>query len=402
MVLISDILATNNLKVLSLLFFNLGEEKNDCFLVKISYKKSKFAEIDLNDQVARENNNLFMNYFNLPFKLTGKSTHVLTIKNDLNISRSDLLAKINSKIQVLRFSYSSSDFGKTIISSFFIPRGSADINRTYYAVDILRHNITESYIDNLLSILMSLEDITQFNINFRELQPEFVEGENRRNTQLRINLKWFYTRYYSEVENLNVYKANILKSQASHILISSYNNSLSSGFIERALFYKEKILGNSTSFEKLSQRALKQKVKTLRDKLDFKIHSEESNDVSRNRSIVNLAIISQPDICFSCKDQYDLMDRTFLLKNEDRPYLELHHVISFGADKSGDVLENLVKLCPACHRALTPNRAEKDYQKNIISNILENSESAYEYVSNFVEDTSSKNDMIEFVFSNLK
>ena len=37
-----------------------------------------------------------------------------------------------------------------------------------------------------------------------------------------------------------------------------------------------------------------------------------------------------------------------------------------GAKQSGDILENLVKLCPACHRALTPNRAEESYQKKLL------------------------------------
>ncbi|RIO36945.1 HNH endonuclease, partial [Staphylococcus saprophyticus] len=71
-------------------------------------------------------------------------------------------------------------------------------------------------------------------------------------------------------------------------------------------------------------------------------------------------------------------------------------------NKSGDILENLVKLCPACHRALTPNRSESKYQKNLIKNILINSKSARDYVANFVSDPNDLNTKIEYVFSHLK
>lgn len=90
------------------------------------------------------------------------------------------------------------------------------------------------------------------------------------------------------------------------------------------------------------------------------------------------------------------------MRGSDRPYLEIHHVISFGANNSGDVIENLVKLCPSCHRALTPNRAEENFQKIIIDNILSNSSDAYKYVRLFTEEKATKNDANDFVYNNLK
>ena len=53
-----------------------------------------------------------------------------------------------------------------------------------------------------------------------------------------------------------------------------------------------------------------------------------------------------------------------LKRNSDKHYFELHHVISFGAKQSGDILENLVKLCPACHRALTLTELKKAIKRN--------------------------------------
>lgn len=89
-------------------------------------------------------------------------------------------------------------------------------------------------------------------------------------------------------------------------------------------------------------------------------------------------------------------------RNSDKHYFELHHVISFGAKQSGDILENLVKLCPACHRALTPNRAEESYQKEIIKNILLNSNEANDYVGNFIKEPDNLDMKIDYVYSNLK
>ena len=73
-----------------------------------------------------------------------------------------------------------------------------------------------------------------------------------------------------------------------------------------------------------------------------------------------------------------------LKRNSDKHYFELHHVISFGAKQSGDILENLVKLCPCVY--FNPNRAEESYQKEIIKNILLNSNEANDYVGNFIKE----------------
>ena len=61
-----------------------------------------------------------------------------------------------------------------------------------------------------------------------------------------------------------------------------------------------------------------------------------------------------------------------------------------------------MKLCPACHRALTPNRADEKYQKQIIKDILYNSKEANNYVGNFVKNPNIMEDKVNYVYSNLK
>ncbi|WP_416371508.1 HNH endonuclease [Mycoplasma mycoides] len=76
----------------------------------------------------------------------------------------------------------------------------------------------------------------------------------------------------------------------------------------------------------------------------------------------------------------------------------MHHVLPFSANKSADVFENLVKLCPTCHKALSKNRALEDYQKKLIKNIIDNSVIVSEYLDNFIENNQNK---VDFIYDRL-
>lgn len=401
---ISNILKSNNLKQIATIFFNLGSERNETnenFRLLVTYRKSKYSKLNLDEQIINLNNELMKEYTNLDFEVSGASTHQVIILNDLNINRKVFLEKLYSKIQRLRFDYTVDQFKEIIIASIFAFRGSQDFTRGYYSVDILRDNISDQYIKDLTSILFSLDDSNQLNMNFRELQPEYLEGKER-NPQLRINLRWFYDKYGYQVYNINRYKYDILKSNENLISRIKLSSGLTREFMERILFYQENIIERKSFMNKLSSIALKQEVENLRSDLEFDYENIERSDYTRNTTIVNIANATLPDECVSCKNQYLIKDRSFYLKDSSRYYLEIHHVISFGSDRSGDVLENLVKLCPTCHRALTPNRANESYQKGIISNILDNSDVARDYVKNFVSNPESKDDLVEFVYEKLK
>ncbi|GAA8273492.1 hypothetical protein HpBT164_03210 [Helicobacter pylori] len=55
-------------------------------------------------------------------------------------------------------------------------------------------------------------------------------------------------------------------------------------------------------------------------------------------------------------------------------------MISLGKDKELDVLANLAKLCPACHRALRKGASEEVFQKRLIENILDHNKDNLEFV----------------------
>lgn len=54
-------------------------------------------------------------------------------------------------------------------------------------------------------------------------------------------------------------------------------------------------------------------------------------------------------------------------------------MISLGKNRELDVLENLAKLCPACHRALKKGSSEEEFQKRLIRNILNRNKDNLEF-----------------------
>lgn len=54
-------------------------------------------------------------------------------------------------------------------------------------------------------------------------------------------------------------------------------------------------------------------------------------------------------------------------------------MISLGKNRELDVLANLAKLCPACHRALKKGSSEEGFQKRLIRNILNRNKDNLEF-----------------------
>lgn len=396
-----DDIYNSDLESLLTVFFNIVEESDEFFIVKSQYRNSKHSSEKLEHDLSEKNNQLLSEFTKLDFVHEGIGVHKFYIKKNKNIDFIDFIKRIFSKIQQKRFDIEKDRFDELVILCAFIPRGSIDITMNYLTIDIFERFINEEYADMLLNLLISTNSIDQFNLNFRNLQKEYVENNKIRNTQLRINLKWIYDNYISEISNVNLFKYNILINQKILISQKSYiqkNNT----FLGRMIFYKEKIINTEVSMDDLSKEELDRQINELRKELEFTNQEVEGTEHYRNTSIVSLASAFLPEECVCCKNDYKIEDRTFKRKESDRYYFELHHVISFGANKSGDILENLVKVCPACHRALTPGRANEDYQKKLIHNILFNSSVANKYVSNFVKDSNSIKHKIDYVFKSLK
>lgn len=155
------------------------------------------------------------------------------------------------------------------------------------------------------------------------------------------------------------------------------------------MFYKDNVL---------NQQKTEREIEQLRKDLGFLYDNVIDEKIKRNQGIVQYVRAFFDDECVCCKNHYPLDNRTFKLRNSDRYYLEIHHVISFSADKTLDQIDNLVKVCPTCHRALTKNRAEETYQKQMISEILVNAPNVKEFCLNFTDN----NNCVQFIYDRLR
>lgn len=76
-------------------------------------------------------------------------------------------------------------------------------------------------------------------------------------------------------------------------------------------------------------------------------------------------------------------------------------MISLGKNRKLDVLENLAKLCPACHRALKKGSSEEKFQKRLIRNILNHNKDNLEFAQLRFE-TDDLPTLIDRIYESLK
>ena len=96
---------------------------------------------------------------------------------------------------------------------------------------------------------------------------------------------------------------------------------------------------------------------------------KSSESFKRDWSIVNYVRYTTPDVCVCCCDDYDIRDRTHIEAKTGRYHFEIHHMISVGQNKELDDVDNLAKICPACHASLGRGSADETTQKKLIIKI---------------------------------
>ncbi|MGL2434732.1 HNH endonuclease [Helicobacter pylori] len=375
--------------------FNLGvllsrfQIKNGCIYGVCSYKVSKFISgyEESKARVLDALNTLSKHQIwqsNQESVTKVKGTFVFILENDLHLDENAFYKKLlNSLIDNDFFNRSHlinsmTPNQKRFLSGFFESRGSIDTQRNFLTLDYFFHSPLEF---NKFYYLIDLFTIPSeaLNFNFRELQREYAQGI-KRNAQFRIYLDW----YLYHIGLFNPYKARIAEHVFKTTLI--YDNGYyklsylprteyhGNSFIERAHFYLKNVY----------QQDLDDKnIKKLREQLGF---IQDSEEFKRDSKIINFYRLSTPNVCNACCDDYDIKERSFLslplyqiTQRSDSYYTEIHHVISLGKDKELDVLENLAKLCPTCHRALKKGASEEGFQKRLIGKILNRNKGNLEF-----------------------
>ncbi len=370
--------------------------KNGCIYGVCSYRASKFVPgyEESKAQVLNALNTLSAHpiwQLNQECVTKIKGTFVFILENDLNLDENSFYKKLlNSLIDIFscytsipitdkEYKKITNDYKKRFLSGFFESRGSIDTQRNFLTLDYFFHSPLEF---NKFHYLIDLFNIPSeaLNFNFRELQHEYAQGINQRNAQFRIYLDW----YLHHIGLFNPYKARIAEYVFKTTLIydgiyyklrdlprTEYRGN---SFTERSHFYLKNIY----------QQDLDDKsIEKLREQLGF---IQKSEEFKRDSKIINFYRLSTPNVCSACCDDYDIKERSFLslplyqiTQKLDSYYTEIHHVISLGKDKELDVLENLAKLCPTCHRALKKGASAEGFQKRLIKKILKRNKGNLEF-----------------------
>lgn len=366
-----------------------GLDVPDYFIFETTLKK--MDDSDINKFVESLNS-----YFNFEksFERKGKCKIYLKFGNPDNISISQLLDELYKEIVKKQLVINSDDFSKLFAISSFCFRGSLDYTRKLYTVDLHRSRVdTYKNIEEFMKLTVLTVFNDQLNFNFRELQGEGT----KRDTQFRMNLKFFYNNYLSELKKVNGFRYKQFK-QTEDIIMEMSENKNNESFLSRVKFYLDNIVNNRDRLDDI-------KVSELRKQLDFSNVESDNESINRSNQVKAFAILTKPQECASCHNEYDNYQRTFKMRNSNSWYFEMHHVISFANSKYGIQTENIgnyVKLCPACHRALTPNRAFKEFQMKIISNILEYDKDTLSFVDTVRKETKSSLSNDEFVYEHLR
>ena len=314
------------------------------------------------------------------------------ILNDLNISTENFYIMLYQNLHNCDWAYSEqiNPEQKSFIRGFMELRGSVDTNRPLIAQDYFFNNRIDIKKAMILIDQMHLP-MEYTNFNARNLQPQFVSGENRRNPQLRINLNY----YAKEIGFINDYKAKIFET-----CYDQHNKTEENGII-----YFNVPLPNPRNYEarfidylnfftnNIYQKQLTTSaIRELRQHMGF---DEQQRSSSRNQDIVHLFNKIAPDKCAICGTT-----KTFENKKTGKQYFEVHHVISFRNNQELDNLANLVKLCPTCHNMLKKGKAPKEKQIKAIIKILHEHNEIYEFASSFLG-INDINEMSEEIYNRL-
>lgn len=336
-------------------------------------------------------------YADLSFSLTGKEKAILLIENDLDITKETFFRHLYAKFFNCNWIVYNdlNEDKKHFIRGFCELRGSIDTQRKYISMDYFYDDEFELSKARLLTDFLSVPYYV-LNLNFRELQQQYISGTNKRHTQLRLQLNW----YAKNIGLLSDYKAEIASivlncnsesvNRVNYFDVSDIKPQGSELFITRINYFINNIYNKTLDENTIAK---------LRNDFGFDLELEQKN--TRNKHIVELIRYTNPDICVGCTDRYKIEDRSFIHCRTDRYYFEIHHNISFGNGIDLDHEDNLVKLCPTCHATLKQGVGREKDQKLIIAQILKNSPNVKEFAKNFFN-TADLETIIEKIYSHLK
>ncbi len=318
------------------------------------------------------------------------------LENDLNINNDSFYNKLYAKlVSSCEWIYDEqlNEDKKSFIRGYMELRGSIDTTANYIAQDYFYDSVFEIKKARMLVDYLSIP-YNVVNINFRELQHDYYAGIRTRNTQLRLNIWW----YMENIGMINGYKAEVF-ALSRHLSLPDpeknvyffYNDDIrrraNNLLDERLNFYSTNVFGKDITEED---------IKKMRNELNF----EHTTGTIRSRALVEAIKYLTPDECVCCKNKYNIEDRSYINRNTGRYYFEIHHVISIGSNKELDDENNMVKLCPTCHRTLKRGSGTSEEQKELIREIFHNAPQTLDFAEHFFN-TKDFETIVDLTYKNL-
>lgn len=328
-------------------------------------------------------------------ELNGQAFFVL--KNDLNISPESFYNKLYAKIVSTCewiFEEKLNDDKKSFIRGYMELRGSIDTTADYIAQDYFYDSSFEIKKARMLVDYLAIP-YNIVNINFRELQHDYYAGIRTRNTQLRLNIWW----YMENIGIINAYKAEVFALSRGLDLPDPEGNvyffynddkrrrATNNLLDERLNFYSTNVFAKDITTDDVAK---------MRAELGF----ENAPRTIRSSALVEAIRYLTPDECVCCKHKYNIEDRSYINRRTGRYYFEIHHVISIGDNKELDDENNMVKLCPTCHRNLKRGSGTEADQKELIRDIFKNAPQTLDFAKHFF-DTDDFETIVDMTYKSL-
>lgn len=359
-----------------------------------------------NETLCEQSKITFLNQLNdicKPFSLWIKGTSkfpktdiVFALENDLGLTKDNFFNRLNRKIVTADFVYETSltEEKKMFIRGFSELRGSLDRNRNLLAMDYVKNSQAETKRVSLLIDNLNVP-VHVVNYNFREFQPDYQSGK-KRETQLRYNVFWyaqnigFINEYRIAAFKANFYYTNIrVDGNITYFDCPQPLKSDNTTFENRTAYYSHNVFGRKLTSNDM--RKFKELIGA----------NDTQSEFRRDTSIVNAVRYGTDDKCVCCCDDYDIKDRSHIERNTGRYHFEIHHMISVGNNKELDDIDNLAKICPACHATLGRGSADERTQKNCIRKIFRHKPNMLDFCKSYFDETDYEK-VVELVWKALK
>jgi len=250
---------------------------------------------------------------------------------------------------------------KWFLIGFMDGRGSLDFTGHFFTIDIAQRDNPE-IAKRKLNKMFDIVGLT-FNYNPRLLQKK----SHQKNDQFRLNLEYFAGHYgFFRPFLIDYYQ-----------LEKGYNLVIDDRFLFIDENYKTKQISQIAKNFEINEFAISLKG----------LSKEEKLKKAQEYRIQNFDFDSEDEIIYSSantkeeakklanyKCEFDSNHTTFISKSTNNFYVEAHHLIPFSKrnefDVSIDIVQNLVALCPNCHRKI--HLAKDEEKKLLLDTLFEN------------------------------